>query len=167
MDISEIWDNLGYLAAPLVAFFLFHFARRIPREWLRIPVRFVCVLLIMIAVLALAAEGCWVLCWTTRRPAIVSPDGRHVALACWTGVIFDVNYVAAAHVSVRSRFSPIATEVFADQVVARSLPDLLNDPEVRWLDDHRLLVSTGKSGQIKGCSPGPSGVAGIQILCQE
>jgi hypothetical protein len=166
MDISEIWNNLGYLAAPLIVFVFFRFAKRVPRKWLRISARIGCVLLFIICGLGLIGDA-FDLAMTVRRPVIVSPDGKHVAVACWKWVIFDVNYVAEAHVSVRSRFNPIATEVFADGVVARSLPELHNEPEVRWLDDHRLLISSRNDGLIKDCSPGPSRIVGIEVLCRK
>jgi hypothetical protein len=167
MDISEIWDNLGYLVAPIVAFLLFRLARRIPRNWLRISARAVAIVFFLIAGVALICEGYWLFCLTERRPAIFSPDGRHVAVTRWTVVLFDVNYLAEAHISIRSRFNPFAKEVFADQVVTRLLSDLLKDPDVRWLDDHRLLISSRSDGQVKDCSPGPSRIDGIEVLCQK
>jgi hypothetical protein len=167
MDISEIWNNLGYIAAPLAALLLFRLARRMPRKWLRISARTGAMALFLIAGLALLIDGYWLLGRTVRRPAIVSPDGRHIAVARWTGVLFDENYVAEAHVSIRSRFSPIAKEVFTDQVIARLLSDLPNDPEVRWLDWHRLLISSKKDGEIADCSPKPNLLDGIEVFCQK
>lgn len=166
MDISEIWDNLGYLAAPLAALLIFLLARRIPRKWLRIFVRTTAIVLLLISGLTLVV-ALLDFARSVRIAAIVSPDGKHVAVARWTGGLFDENYSAEAHVSVRSRFSPIATEVFSNGVVARSLPDLLNDPEVHWLDRNRLLISNGTGGQIKSCSPGTNRVEGIEVLCKE
>ena len=167
MDISEIWNNLGYLAAPIIAFVLFRLARRIPRKRLRISASTMTIRFFLIAGLALVGEGISLFYWTIRRPVIVSPDRKHVAVVCWTGVLFDETYTAAAHISVRSRFSPIATEVFSEGVGARTLPDLLNDPAVRWLDDHRLLISSRNDGQVKDCFPGPSRIDGIEVLCQK
>jgi hypothetical protein len=167
MDISEVWNNLGYLAAPLLAILLFCLARRIPRKWLRVSTCAGAIVLFLISGIALLAAGYELMYGTVRHPMIVSPDGKHVAVAYWGGVLFDENYVAEVHVSVRSRFSPIATEVFKGQVITRLLSDLPNDPEVRWLDGHRLLISRRIKGKNKDCSPGPSRVAGIEVLCQE
>lgn len=166
MDISEILDNLGYLAAPLVVFFLFRLVKRIPQKWLRISAHIISVLVFIICGVALILDLLF-LVTTERRPAIVSPDGKHFAVIYWTNVIFDHNYVAVAHISIRSRCNPIATEVFADGVVARSLPDLLNDPEVRWLDGRHLLISSRSNGKVGNCPPGSNRFKGIEVLCRE
>jgi hypothetical protein len=167
VDISEIWNNLGYLAAPILAILLFLFARRMPRKWLRISARSGAIVLFLISGLALLADGLDLFSRTVRRPAIVSPDGKHVAVANWTGVVFDENYAAYAHISVRRRFSPLATEVYTGEVVTRRYSDISNDPQLYWLDGHRLLISTSKNSEIKDCSKGPKRVDGIEILCRE
>ena len=104
---------------------------------------------------------------TARRPSVVSPDGRHIAVALWTGVIWDENCTANAHIFVRYRHSPIANEVYTHEVVQRLCSDITKVPGFRWLDDHRLLVSMDNNGQIKECYPGSKLVDGIEILCQE
>src|ERR1035441_1377404 len=134
MDISEIWNHLGYLAPPIVALILFVLSRRIPHKWVRIPARVGSIMLFLIAGFVLFIDGCELITATARRPGIISPDGKHVALTYWVlvgAVGFD-----HVHISVRSRYNPAATEVFTG--LANNTP---NDPEVRWLDDHRLLIS--------------------------
>ncbi len=84
MDISEIWDNLGYLAAPLAALLIFLLARRIPRKWLRIFVRTTAIVLLLISGLTLVV-ALLDFARSVRIAAIVSPDGKHVAVARWTG----------------------------------------------------------------------------------
>jgi hypothetical protein len=113
----------------------------------------------LIAGFALFLDGCELATSTARRPGIISPDGKHVAVVRWflPGAMGS-NYI---HVSIRSRFSPIATEVESDG------GDPSDDPDVRWLDNHRLLISYWVKGKIEACSPGPDKVKGIEVLCQK
>jgi len=167
MDISEIWNNLGYFTAPLITIPLFFLSRRIHRKWLRLALCSGAVLLLLISGIFLLIDGFWLMKMTVRRPSVVSPDGRHIAVALWTGVIWDENCAANAHIFVRDRYSPIASEVYTHEVVQRQCSDITKVPAFRWLDDHHLLVSKSDNGQIKDCSPGSIIVDGIEILCQE
>jgi hypothetical protein len=167
MDISEIWNHLVYFAAPFIAILLFLFTRRIHRKWLRLTLCSGAILLFLISSLILLIDGFWLMKMTVRRPSVVSPDGKHVAVALWTGVIWDENCAANAHIFIRRRFSPIASEVYTHEVVQRECTDITKVPAFRWLDDHRLLVSRSDNGQIKDCSPGSIIADGIEILCQE
>jgi hypothetical protein len=96
---------------------------------------------------------------TVRRSGIISPNGRYVAVTRWflPGAVGS-NYV---HVSVRSRFSPIATEVDSGPA------DPPDEPQVRWLDDHHLLITYWDKGQIEKCSAGPNKVENIEVLCKQ
>jgi hypothetical protein len=167
MDISEIWDNLGFIITPILASLIYIFARRIPRRSLRIFASACAAIIFLISGIALLAVGYYRLVLTVRCPAVVSPDGKHVAVTYWDGVIWDEEYVARAHVSIRSRYSPIAEEVFADQVVKHLLSDISKDPEVQWLDRHQLLISSKRDGQIRDCSPRRSRIDGIEVLCRQ
>jgi hypothetical protein len=159
MDISEIWNNLVFLAAPAVALVLIILAHRIPRKLVRIPAYAGSILLFLIAGFVLFLDGCELTTSTARRPGLISPDGKHVVVVRWflPGAMGG-NY---AHVSIRSRFSPVATEVESGE------GDPPNTPDVRWLDNRRILISYWEKGQIKACSPGPNRVEGIEVLCQE
>jgi len=166
IDISEIWSNLVYLVAPFTTLYLLFAASRIQRRWLRlvaVGLSFGSTILVAVASVFM---GYLFFGATVRSPATISPDGKHVAIAYWTHVIFDENYVALAHISVRSRYSLVAKEVFTCQVISSSESGLRNDPEVRWLDSRRLLISNKKSSLAR-CPSESLKVDGIEVLCQE
>ena len=159
MDVSEIWDNLVYLVIPVVALLLFLWSRRIRRRWLRILARTFSFLVFLLGGVALLLDGYSLASCTGRKPGVMSQNGRHVAVIYW--VLTGATGSDHVHVSVRSRFSPVSTEVFNGSA---QYPD---QPKVRWLDDHRLLISYWERGAIMACSPTSSVSKDIQVLCQE
>jgi hypothetical protein len=105
IDISEVWNNLGFLLALVVALFLLFMALRVPKKWIRIPAIGFGALFVVIAGLALLLDGYFLLASTARRPGLVSPDGKHVAVVRWDLVgAVGLDHV---HVSIRSRFAQL------------------------------------------------------------
>lgn len=95
----------------------------------------------------------------SRIPSIPSPDGKHIVVVRWfmPGALGD-DYV---HISLRKKWSPIATEVESGG------GEPPNDPTVRWIDSQRLVISYWSKGEIKPCSSSIREVDGVEILCQE
>jgi hypothetical protein len=164
LDISEVLPIVGEVIVYIVAFTVsisgFYFALRVRKRWLRYSTIPLSAFLFAATSLSLWFDLYFIAGTTMHRPAIYSPDGKHVAVVNWimSGAIgFD-----HVHVSVRSRYSPFAEEVFTG--IAQAPP---GDPEVTWTDSHHLLVSYWAKGPIRRCAPPPAQPRDIEVLCQE
>lgn len=164
MDLSEQWRLLCEIGGDVLFFaicgFVFYLVHRVPRQWLRIVLAAVGILLIGIGGLAIWFDLEFVAGSRMRGPAIPSPDGKHVAVVYWImagAVGFD-----HVHVVVRSRHSPFTAEVYTG--MAQNPPD---DPTVSWQDNHRLLISYSEKGDTKPCETGSKSALNIEVLCQE
>jgi hypothetical protein len=158
MDISEIWDNLPYVVAPAIALTLGLMAFRMKRRWVRFSAFAVSLVLFLLAGLTLALQAYVLINSTARRPNVISPDGKHVAVTRW--LLSGAIGCDHAYVSIRSRFSPIAKGVDFECAPPA-------EPRVQWLDDHHLLITYWEMGEVAACSPGPDRIKGIQVLCRE
>ena len=164
LDLSEWWRTLwqvsGYVLFFAICGFCFYLTYRLQRRWLRVGMAALGILLAGIGGLALWFDLTFVCGSRMRGPAIPSPDGRHVAVVYWimSGAVgFD-----HVHVAVRSRYSPLTTEVFAG--LAQDPP---NDPTVTWTDGSHLQISYSEKGTAKPCDPGTNRVRTIEVMCQE
>jgi hypothetical protein len=164
MDVSESWRlaclSLEYALAFGLSGAGFYFALRLGRRWRKFLL-FACSSLLLIGSgLALWFDITFVEGSRMRGPAVLSPDGSHVAVVYWVmsgAVGFDHVYV-----SIRSKHSPLTTEVFRG--IAQVPPD---DPKVIWKDAHHLLISYWEKAEITKCEPQTHQVPGVEVLCQE
>ena len=162
MDISEVWRHLGYFLVPLLALFCLVISKRISKVWLRRTARVFSSLFLALSTLVLMLDGCGLVGCTARKPALVSPDGKHVAIVTWglqgaTGADY-------ARVDVRSRYLPWSTRVYRGSgfgPVNAADPGI---PEVTWIDAHHLRVSSqgNSAARILECA---ARVDDISILC--
>jgi hypothetical protein len=160
MDISEIWNSLGYLVAPVVILGIAYLELRIANRLVRFAAVAVSLTLFALAVLTLVSQGFLLFDGTSRRPNANSPDGKHVAVTTW--LLSHGDECDHAYVAVRSHFSPVGTGVFYG---CASHPPI--DPDVRWLDNSSLLISYSAKSQIKPCPNVPKYTGGIHVLCQQ
>jgi hypothetical protein len=158
VDISEIWDNLEFIAAFVIAVVLIILSLRIRRLWLRYSALALASLVLVIVSGITFIIGCDMVVSNARIPAIASPDRKHIAIVRWwlPGALGS----DMVHVSIRHAYSPIAVEVEKGDA---SPPD----PKVEWLDDHRLLITYWDKGQIRPCSDKGSRVEGIEVFCKD
>lgn len=135
MDISEVWRNSGFLIAPLLALFLLRRSRRISTLLMRRVATASASLFLALSALALMLDGCELESCTARRPGIVSPDGKHVAIVTW--------FLDGARVDLRSRYLPWGTRVYRGRGEIPINAADPGDPVVTWTDAHHLWISSG------------------------
>jgi len=164
MDLSEEWriaiKGLEYVVAFGMVGGGFYLAYRLRRRWMRFLIFGSSTFVAVVVGLALWFDLSFVEGSRMRGPILLSPDGRHVAVVYW--VMSGAVGTDQVHVSVRTRHDPFATEVFAG--MAQSPP---NDPDIRWTDDHHLLISYWKQGKVTECQPEGFTNDGVAVMCQE
>ena len=103
--------------------------------------------------------------YTRRMPALLSPDGRHVALTAYT--VNDGSSADLAEVSVRRAWVPYSYRVYtgpAHYQAGAALPE----PEVVWTDATHLTIRFHRYPELAGVEQGCARTAdGIEIRCEE
>jgi hypothetical protein len=152
MDISELLPYGIVIPALVSLFAVFVIAERVPKRWLRMSVRVVVGGGILLAVLVLM----WLVigdCLTKRDPLLYSPDGKHIAIVTWDAT------KEFATVEVRHRYSPFSKSVYSGPGLSGGI-----DPQVRWIENNRLLVRYDEWNKYdRVCIPH---ALGVEIICE-
>ena len=137
IDIADLWLFLGFALVPYLPVLGFRFSSYIKAVWIQRSVKTLTSILLFPAGLfflfmCLGQSAC-----TRRASPIYSPDGKHIAL-----VEFAMQGALGADygiVYMRRSWLPFAKKVYAG--FGESRFDLRPpSPEVRWLDNSRLLI---------------------------
>lgn len=169
MDVSEL---LSIFAAALFGILLLAAVprlRQLAHPFLRV-ISSVAAGCVGVAALLMASILLYFLhTYTRHQPALLSPDGKHLALTSYT--VGDGSGVDTAEVSVRHAWDPYAHRVYTGPV--RYQPDARPpEPELEWLDAthlrirfHTLLDGNGNPLPLEqGCA---AQAEEIVIRCEE
>jgi hypothetical protein len=166
MDIDEIWRILKWIVLPgIIAGTFLRLARQIRRRSMRIAIRISSsVALAFSATVLLFLLVAEVGCTKYARPNY-SPDGKHVATIAYA--LQDALGADYATVLVRHSWYPFADHAYDGIGSWDFNHEKAASPEVRWLDDSRLLIRyfddhTGTDGRAT-CR---NQIGKIRILCE-
>jgi hypothetical protein len=165
MDCSE-WLPLAVagLVAGLAAL-AWGRGRGIADTWLRRAVRIVAGGIVVGALLYAASVAVIAIGYTRRLPAVVSPDGRHVALTAYT--VNDGSGADVAEVSVRRAWVPYSYRVYTGPAHYQA-GAVTPEPQAVWTDATHLTVRFHRYPDMTGAEQGcASAVDGIAIRCEE
>jgi hypothetical protein len=149
VDISELGIFFKTLLLLATSVGLLHFGKYLQRRWLRWATKSVATFGALICtaffgLLILGEVGC------TKHTAIYSPTGEHVAVVTFLGQgALGDDY---AVVRARPRWRPYAVIVYQGLGGWDFKKNVLDNPEIRWLDESHLLIRyfddrTGNEGR--------------------
>jgi len=165
IDISEIWDNAGVLAAFLLSAGLVVLSIRLRRRWIRVSAVVLASFVFVVVSGVTFFVGCDVARSNTRIPPIPSPDRRHVAVIRWwlPGALgHDM-----VHISIRKPYSLFASEVLYGTGEPPEAAGGEPNPKVEWIDSRTLAIIYSEKASLKPCSPTAKPVDGIRVLCRD
>ena len=167
VDISDLWLFLGIALIPYLMLLGFRFSSHIKVVWIRWSVKTLASVLLFPAgalflLMCLAQSAC-----TRRASPIYSPDGKHIALLRFAmqGALGDDYGI----VYVRRSWLPFADKVYSGLGYS-DLGLRPPMPEVRWLDNSRLLIrfwDDREKGDGRGGPPICKTSAGtVRVVCE-
>jgi hypothetical protein len=166
MDIDQVWMILKLIVLPaLMAATVFGLARKLRRRSMRIATRMgasvAAVLSAGVLLFLLLGE---VACTKYTRPSY-SPDGKHVATISY--VLQGALGADYAIVLVRHSWYPFADHAYDGIGSWDFKHEKPGSPEVRWLDDSRLLIRYfDDRTDTEGRAICRNQVGKIRILCE-
>jgi hypothetical protein len=169
MDISQLVPILLALLIAALAALACYRGRRIAAKALRLTVLIVSGTLGGAAILIACALSYFNLTYTRHLPAIVSPDGSHIALITYT--VDTGTGIDEAEIAIRHAWNPYSYRIYAGP--SQYDPESRRpEPQAQWLDSTHLVVrfrtyvSTANSPNLipQGCA---ATAAGITITCEE
>lgn len=156
IDISDLWLFILFTIVPALPLLATRQARLIQRTWLRVVARGASGVLFGLAAISFVLLCIFQTACTERLKPIYSPDGQHMALirVSMQGAVGR----DSASVTLRRSWRPLGVNVWVGILIAAR-------PQVRWLDNSRLLIRYEHEPGHTVCDAGGTGE--IEVICEQ